>query len=229
MSAVLSGPRLPEYHTGEDATSHEVAYRRLRHALMVGAIAPGDAITIQQLTDELGVSATPVREALRQLGSENALTMLKNRRIRVPEMTRARFDELVSLRCNLEVYAARQALAYVNNILIDELERIDFLMDDAVEAGDWEATVLLNQQFHSGLYLANPGQLVMPMIESLWLQLGPILRIAARRQREIYMIDHHKDILVALRANDGDRLATAIEADIRDGIARLDPEVRVDE
>ena len=102
-------------------------------------------------------------------------------------------------------------------------------MDDAVEAGDWEATVLLNQQFHSGLYLANPGQLVMPMIESLWLQLGPILRIAARRQREIYMIDHHKDILVALRANDGDRLATAIEADIRDGIARLDPEVRVDE
>jgi len=79
--------------------------------------------------------------------------------------------------------------------------------------------VMLNQQLHSKLYRANPEQVVMPMIESLWLQLGPIMGVAARQQEMLNIADHHKAIIGALRQGDAVALANAIEADIRDGIA----------
>lgn len=215
-SNLIQFPDLPNSRSG---TSQAYAYRRLRHALMVGVLAPGISLTIQDLANLLEVSATPIREALRQLGSENALVTLKNRRIQVPEMTPARLDALISLRCNLEVYAAGQALPYVNQVLIDEVERIDLQIDDLIDGADRGSMVMLNQQLHSKLYCANPEQVVMPMIESLWLQLGPIMGVAARQQGMVNIADHHKAIIGALRQGDAASLANSIEADIRDGIA----------
>ena len=112
---------LPELVDSEGVTSQAGVYLRLRHALMIGAIEPGVAITIQDITDALQVSATPVREALRQLSTEKALLTLENRRITVPEMTAARFEELINLRCTLEVYAARSAMPYISNVAVYEL------------------------------------------------------------------------------------------------------------
>ncbi len=216
--------KLPELTEVQSGTSHAYAYLRLRHALMVGAIEPGIAITIQDISEALDVSATPVREALRQLSTEKALLTLKNRRIKVPDMTMERFEELIELRCSLEVYAAKRALPYINSILIDELERIDNQLDEVAEQEDWSSTVIMNQRFHSLLYRANPNQIVMPMVESAWLQLGPFLGIAARIQKEIYLVDRHKETIQALRRNDSHNLAMAVEADIRDGVGQLNPE-----
>lgn len=216
---ILPFPELPESHPG---ISHQYAYLRLRHALMVGAIAPGVSLTINDLAQLLEVSATPVREALRQLSSENALVTLKNRRIQVPEITPDRLQSLVSLRCHLEVYAALQALPYINQVLIDEVERIDLEIDDKLEQGDRGAVVLLNQRLHATIYRAHPEQVVMPMIESLWLQLGPFMGVAAQHQSITSVPDHHKDMVSAMRRGDESLLAAAIEADIRDSIALAD-------
>ena len=216
---------LPELVDSEGVTSQAGVYLRLRHALMIGAIEPGVAITIQDITDALQVSATPVREALRQLSTEKALLTLENRRITVPEMTAARFEELINLRCTLEVYAARSAMPYISKVAVDELENIDAQINAAVDAGDWPLTVVLNQRFHSALYLANPEQVAMPMIESLWLQLGPFMRIAGRFQQDLYQVDRHQEALEALRHNDEQGLAQAIEADIRDAVGGLKPEI----
>ena len=215
---VIQFPELPQSHPG---TSHEYAYRRLRHALMIGAIAPGISITIQELARELDISATPVREALRQLASENALETLKNRRIQVPEMTPARLQELISLRCTLEVYAIRRALPYINMVLIDTVEAIDSEINDAIEANDRISLVMLNQRFHSTIYRANPEQVVMPMIESLWLQLGPFMGVAASHQKILQVDDHHGRLIEALRVGDDNLVVSALEDDIRDAIEPL--------
>jgi len=216
---------LPELVDSAGTTSQASAYLRLRHALMIGAIEPGVAITIQDLADSLQVSATPVREALRQLSSEKALLTLENRRITVPEMTAARFEELINIRCTLEVYAALRAMPYISKINIDELEQIDADINKAVESNDWPLTVVLNQQFHSTLYLSNPDQVAMPMIESVWLQLGPFMRVASRFQKDLYLVDRHKEALEALHRNDEPALGLAIEADIRDAVGGLKPEI----
>ncbi len=216
---------LPELPDSAGTTSQASAYLRLRHALMIGAIEPGVAITIQDIADALQVSATPVREALRQLSTEKALLTLENRRIKVPEMSAARFEELINIRCTLEVYAALRAMPYINKVSIDELERIDGEINQAVRDNDWPLSVVLNQRFHSSLYLSNPEQIVMPMIESVWLQLGPFMRIAGRFQKDLYLVDRHQEALEALNHNDEATLAAAIEADIRDAVGGLKPEI----
>lgn len=213
--------RLPEPPQQAHATSQEYAYNRLRHSLMIGAIPPGRAVTIRGLADALGLSPTPVREALRRLSSENALAVLENRRIMVPTMNSRRFEELIALRCTIECHAAERAIPYVNEVLVDDLVRIDGRMDAALREGDPEALILLNQRFHAALYSANPDQVAMPMIESLWLQLGPFHRVAVRYVGEHYPVDRHKEIIGALRARDPIALSMGIEADIRDGVGRL--------
>ena len=213
--------KLPEPFWLSHATSQEYAYNRLRHSLMIGAIAPGCAITIRGLATALGLSPTPVREALRRLSSENALAVLENRRIMVPEMNSRRFEELIALRCTVECHAAERAIPYLTDIVIDDLERIDARMDDALKQREFDGLVLLNQRFHSAIYTANPNQMVMPMVESLWLQLGPFQRLAMTYVEDFYQVDRHKEILNALRKRDPITVAMAIEADVRDGVGRL--------
>ena len=213
--------RLPELPRSERLTSHEYAYNRLRHALMIGAIKPGRPVTIREIAAALDVSPTPVREALRRLSTEHALTVLGNRRIMVPEMTASRFEELVALRSALECHAGERAIAFIADNLIDELERLDGEIDRALERGERQSVVLLNQRFHAGIYRANPEQVCMPMIESIWLQLGPFLRIATRYVGDHYPVDRHVEIIAALRKRDRMALAAAIDSDIRDGVGRL--------
>src|SRR5262245_43714079 len=91
-------------------TTHESVYRTLRERILIGGFAPGMAVTLRGLADTLGVSVMPVRDAVRRLIAERALTMLDNRRVRVPEMTRAKFNQVVFARQMLEPELAARAL-----------------------------------------------------------------------------------------------------------------------
>jgi len=213
---------LPELEKPDRMTIQEYAYARLRHALMVGSIAPGLPVTIRGLASAMEISPTPVREALRRLSSQNALTVLENRRIVVPEMTAERFHELVSLRCAIESYAAERALPFISEAIINRLAAIDAVMDEAVENQDLKTLIIENQKFHAGLYCSNPDQLSMPMIESIWLQLGPFMRKALQYIGTFYGVDRHKEIIAALRKRDLDQLLQAIHADIHDGVGWFD-------
>lgn len=203
------------------ATCQEQAYRRLRHSIMVGALQPGRPLTIRGIAEALAMSATPVREALRRLASEGAVSVLENRRVVIPAMTAERFEALVQLRCVLECHAAERALPFLTERRIDEIEGVDHALDDALAANDLSAAVVLNQRFHAGIYAADPHGLVLPMIESLWLQLGPFFRIAVAYVGEHYPVDRHREALAAMRNRDAAALNAAIAADIRDGVGDL--------
>lgn len=188
---------------------------------MCGRIRPGIALTIRGLADVLGVSAMPIREALRRLASEKAIEVKDNRRIIVPLMTAEKFNELSELRILLEVHAATKALPYIKAADIKQLSAIDAAINSAIEAGDSDNITLQNRAFHRHLYAANPQQESLPFIESLWLQLGPFSRIALDKLEQSYRVDRHAEALTALQQNNETALAEAIEADIRDGIASI--------
>lgn len=202
----------------EGMTTHEYAHRRLRQAIMVGSIRPGESLTIRGIAEAMESSPTPVREALRRLSSEGALRVLDNRRIMVPRMTADRFLELISLRSVLEQHAARRAVPHITERRIDRLAEIDRAQDEAIARKDKATALLLNQEFHRTLYTANPEQVIMPMVESIWLQLGPLLGIAMEHVEQLYLVDRHQEAIAALRKRDEDAVAAAIDADIREGI-----------
>ena len=201
--------------------TNQWVYQLLRTNLLCGKIAPGVPLTIRGLAEALNVSPMPVREALHRLTCEGAVEAKNNRRVIVPLMTAEKFNELCEIRILLETHAAESALPYIRDTDISELEGIDSSIDDAVQQGDIEATSLLNQDFHRRLYCANPFQIVVPLIESVWLQLGPFSRIAISKLEKIYIVDRHVEAIEALKQQNSFAVRRAIEADIRDGIASI--------
>ncbi len=211
---------IPDIPATSNATTQEYVYERLRNAIMLGAIEPGTSLTMRGLAERLGLSPTPVREAVRRLSSEHAIQIKDNRRMTVPLMTPDRFEELVALRVAVEVHTAGRALPYVSDIIIEKLTEIDDRMDRFVRERDLDQLTLLNQAFHRTLYTINPAQASMPIIESIWLQLGPFQRQVITRVTEYYEIDRHKEILAALTTRSASSLDDAIANDIRDGVLK---------
>jgi DNA-binding GntR family transcriptional regulator len=205
----------------DDLKTHQWVYQLLRNNLLCGRIAPGIPLTIRGLAQILQVSPMPVREALHRLACEGAVEVKNNRRVIVPSMTPEKFRELCDLRILLETYAAEGALPYIKEADIDRLQTIDGKIDQAIESNDVDFISLHNQAFHRYLYQVNPYQISVPLIESLWLQLGPFSRIAISKLEKVYLVDRHVEALEALRQRNLFGLRRAIEADIRDGIASI--------
>jgi DNA-binding GntR family transcriptional regulator len=201
--------------------TNQWVYKLLRTNLLCGKIAPGIPLTIRGLAEALDVSPMPVREALHRLACEGAVEAKNNRRVIVPLMTAEKFSELCELRILLETHAAESALPYIRESDISNLEHIDASINKAVQRGEVEATSLLNQDFHRSLYSANPFQIVVPLVESIWLQLGPFSRIAISKLEKVYIVDRHLEAIEALKQQNSFGLRRAIEADIRDGIASI--------
>jgi len=216
-----AGFKLLMLEKSDDLKTHQWVYLLLRNNLLCGRIEPGKPLTIRGLAEVLGVSPMPVREALHRLACEGAVEVKNNRRVIVPLMTAEKFSELCDLRILLETHAAAGALPYIKEPDIETLDRLDAAVDAAVEANDTDNISLANQAFHRYLYSANPFQISVPLIESLWLQLGPFSRIAIDKLEKVYLVDRHAEAIAALKKRDAFGLQRAIEADIRDGIASI--------
>ena len=209
-----------------DETLQEWTYRQIRSAIMTGAFAPGVSVTLRGLAGILGVSPMPVREALRRLVAEQALELLPNRRISVPAMTAARFDELCATRITLECLAAERAILGVSAADLSYMREVDESLNQALIRGDIVDALLQNRNFHTRLYTAAPSQVLFPMIENLWLQFGPFMRSVLEKvsidfKSGHYVVDRHQETLSAIEKRDAFALRVAIEADIRDGIGAI--------
>lgn len=205
----------------EEETAQEWVYRALRFAIMSGQFQPSQALTIRQLAGILDVSAMPVREALKRLTAEGALTIKANRRIIVPTLVPARLAELIELRVELESFAAIRAMPYVDEKCIVQLEDLNNQQNKAFEKRDFQGITLGNQVFHRTLYTAHPHPVTMPMIEQLWLQIGPLHRLFLAKLPDHYTHDRHCDIIHSLKHHNPFGLKSAIEADIRESIGFL--------
>jgi DNA-binding GntR family transcriptional regulator len=195
--------------------------RALRDALLTGSFVPGRPVTLRGLAGELGVSPMPVREALRTVAAGNALEIRENGRIQVPRMTPERFGEILDARVLLEPELARRAAHALGAGDANELEAIDAEIDASLENGDVDAYMRLNHAFHFRIYSAAGSSVILPLVESLWLQFGPFMRTVYGRLGTAALIDHHKEAVAAIRAADAEALAAAIAGDIRCGMELL--------
>ena len=160
-----------------DTSLRTQVYDSLRHALTAGRFAPGQKLTFRFIAGALGVSLTPVREALGRLVAEGAFEMQPNRSVRVPLMTRARVVELRDVRMALEGLAAAKAAAVANKRQIAELRRIALAVATARSRGD-SATDRQNvREFHFSLYGIAGQTTLLRVIEGLWLQTGPYMNL----------------------------------------------------
>ncbi len=201
------------------APLHEAIYQALRARLATGAFAPGESLSLRSLANELGGSVTPVRDAVWRLTAEHALTIGPTRRITVPEMDRDGIIELMRARSLLEPEAAARALPFITPSHIGAMLNANAAMNSALRHGDIVGYMASNHAFHFALYRACPSNVIVPMIEGIWVRFGPFMRLMfPEAVNEIDMSDRHGDALLAIEAGDEAALQAAIAADVGDGL-----------
>ncbi len=196
-------------------------YDDLRRRMITGKITPGVSLSTRGLALELGVSQTPVRDALSRLAAEGAIEIRSKRRIEIPAMTAARFDDLLACRLLLEPEAAAFALPRIDARDLRRLQKIDAALDEAIKRGDVIAYMESNFAFHFTLYRANGRGTLNALIEALWLQFGPYMRVVYGRYGTANLVDQHQIALAALAAGDEAALRAAIASDIADGMGLI--------
>ncbi len=186
-------------------TLQDQLYRRLRDALADGDFQPGETVTIRALAEQFETSTMPVRDALRRLVSESTMELLPNRSVRVPPLSAARLVELCRIRGALERLATELAAPRLAPQQVLRLERACDEMEAALEAQAPGRYLRHHRAFHFGLYKLAESPLLLSMIENTWVQLGPYLHLLFDRSGlpgspEV----HHREIVAALRARDGE-------------------------
>lgn len=166
----------------ETGTLGQRVYGGLRDYLMAGQLQPGQKLTLRELAAALNVSPMPVREAVRRLAAEGALEMLPNRRIRVPVVTKARFRELLRIRIAVEGLAVEEAARRIRMDDVDRMEALnrEFAAEMQRRQADGVRLFRINKDIHFLLYEAAGMPMLLPVIEGLWLQIGPVLHLSLR-------------------------------------------------
>jgi len=203
--------------TAPNPPTHERVFRQLRDMVLFGELAPGQPVTLHGLVGTLGVSTTPVREAVRRLTAAGALEFRDNRRIVVPVLDAAALEELRTARRALEPELARRASLRAAPLLVAELSRIDAALDAAIATGDVTGYIRCNHAFHFTLYRQAGSRVLLPLAETLWLRFGPLGRAICDRFGTARMPDRHGEAIRALGAGAAGEVARAIDADIVQG------------
>lgn len=206
---------------GAGAPVHEQVYRALREMVLFGALAPGEAVTIQGIVERLDAGMTPVREALRRLTAEGALESLGNRRIAVPMLDRAAVEDLTEARLAIEPRLAARAAQRVTPAAVADLRAIDARLDVGITRGDVEAYLRENHAFHAALNAQASAPVLTSLTESLWLRFGPSLRVVCGQVGTRALRDMHKEVLAALEAGDPAAAAEAVAGDVRQGMEMI--------
>ncbi|TFL18349.1 GntR family transcriptional regulator [Jannaschia formosa] len=201
--------------------AHDRLYRSLRARIMHGELEPGASLTLRGIGRDYGVSVTPVREALRRLVAEGALSLSASGRITTPALSNDRIEELAALRSLLEPELAVRALPRAHFALIDRMEKINTAIAEQIAKHDASGYIRTNLEFHRTLYLRAQAPAMLAMAETVWLQLGPTMRSLYGRLNRTDLPRNHRLIVAALRAGDEPGLRLAVRADVTQGLRLL--------
>src|SRR5215475_15104058 len=193
----------------------DVVYRRLRADIAHGVYRPGP-IRIRPIAQRFGVSATPVREALRRLEAEGLVTLRKNQ-IVVNALSETELREIFAIRAELEAFALCTGAETIRNdpSLLAGLESDVQEMDRHEHAPEeWRAA---NEAFHMRIYHAAGMPRLSSMIESLWVAVEPYLRLYASTVGSFRAVqEQHRLILEGLRSGDEGTAAETLRKHLRD-------------
>lgn len=219
MSNVLSRDELVSTLRPLDRTSlWDRAYEALRDDLLAGRLRPGQRLPLRDIAAGLGISLTPVRDAVNRLVAERVLERGSSGQgggATVPMMRAADFDELTQIRIDLEGRAALRAAELATPETVEQLGRDLDAMRRLIAERRLQDYLAVHRQFHFDLYAAARMPILRGIIENLWLRCGPALTyVIPSYVLQLKGSDLHRSALDAMTRRDGEAAASAIRADI---------------
>ena len=203
------------FETRRKTNLSEQAYNQIKDAICQGRIAPGDILSESRLAEDLGMSRTPVREALRSLASEGFLEIKNGVGAYVKPLSSKDMENLYEIRCLLEMQAIKTSIYRITDQEIDDMERRFQEVYDACERGehpqhgefsnlDWELHVMLVD------HCTNPY--IKSIVASNDSNLRRYLDLSAEALNNTKeSVRQHLEILKVLRTRDLDKLTEVLK------------------
>lgn len=208
------------------ARAADRAYEAIRAAIADGEFEPGSRLLEEELADRVGVSRTPVREALRRLDSEGVVEFVPNRGAHVAAWEARDLKEIFDLRAVLEGFAARLAARSIDDESLAELAELADEMEELASKGsgrDLDAIAELNNQFHQVVVDAAGNRLLGQMIAGI-VQV-PLVHRTFHRYDDVGLarsMAHHRELITALEHRDVNWAGTVMRSHVYAARATLE-------
>ena len=204
-------------NTNEYLPLRDVVFNTLRDAILTGKLVPGERLMENQLADKLGVSRTPVREALRMLELENLVELVPRKGAQVLDMSEKDITNILEVRSALEGLATSVACKKMSKEDLQQLKNMEVDFEKAVADNDVERFVDIDEDFHDLIFSATENDKLINIFRNLRIQLYRY-RMAQAKNNDTSMstiVAHHRSIIRAIENHDAEEGASIAQGHIK--------------
>jgi DNA-binding GntR family transcriptional regulator len=200
----------------------KMVYETLRQAILVREIKPGEPINIKKLAEKFSVSTMPVREALRQLEIEGAVSFNSNKRIMVKQLYRQELYEIYELRIPLEIMALSKCFDRCDKPGLRQLDELHRKMTrTGLTGAQWFD---LNRTFHMKIYEMAGSLRLFQILQGLWNSTGPYLHIFSESEKAVARANQeHVSMIGALRKGERAVAKKVLRKHLSNGLRVIEP------
>ncbi|MDR3560334.1 MAG: GntR family transcriptional regulator [Negativicutes bacterium] len=188
-------------------SAKDLVTEKLREAIYTGSFKPGEELIQEKISQQLGVSRMPVREAFLILENAGLIKIQKNKRAIVKEITLESITEHLEIRTLLECRAAVKACQKAANF--DDMARLHHKIEDCIERADEKEYRALNAEFHFALWKLAESPKLEQMLKQLWFSMPSVYPVDTKANIR-RNVREHITILDALRCRDTEQADKAV-------------------
>ncbi|HEV8190006.1 MAG TPA: GntR family transcriptional regulator [Ktedonobacterales bacterium] len=195
---------LPETPPVTRVCLSDAAYERLRDWILDGTLIPGEALRDEALADALGMSRTPVRDALQRLETEGLVLSTPTRRTYVSPVTTEQAHQIYPIAAHLEALALQLACPHLDAGTLATMTAANTRLNDALQQGDPSAAMAADQELHNGFIAHCGNEQLIALLRDLRYKVRRIERAFWSSADRMPSVRDHAELIAALRANDLD-------------------------
>ncbi|HCD70940.1 MAG TPA: hypothetical protein DEQ04_00005 [Thermovirga lienii] len=195
-----------------------LALEEIRNMILSGRFSPGEKINIDQLSRELSISKTPIREALKELGREGLLSYQAREGWSVASHSPEEFSQLEELQQILRSHISTHIYKFVDNLDFNELENINENIIHFVNTKQYDRAFMENDKFHMKIYGAYPNKIILEELRqvnnAIGLQRRFILKKCIEKDPKFYLDNlkkQHAEILDSLKSRNAERIKASFD------------------
>lgn len=192
--------------SGDKYSLRGKVYDRIREDILNGVYKEHEELKEATLGEKMGVSRTPVREALRQLELEGLVEIIPNKGARVTGISKKDMEDIYQIRYLLEGLSARWATEHITEEQLEKMEEILYLTEFHAKKENYAQVYELDSQFHELMYEASGSKLLNHILSDFHMYVTRIRKTSlADGSRSKYSTEEHRAILHAIKDHDANR------------------------
>ena len=184
----------------------DVVFNTLRRAILRGELKPGERLMEIRLANKLGVSRTPIREAIRKLELEGLVLMVPRKGAEVAEITEKNLRDVLEVRCALEELAVQLACDRIDEEGLEQLKSASLHFRDVLDSDDITLIAQADEAFHDVIFTATDNGRLIQLLNNLREQMYRY-RIEYLKKKEYYpqLLAEHEAIIAAIEGHDKEK------------------------